>query len=206
MADVLHVEKREQTGSTASQRLRQSGKVPAVLYGHGQSNEHLAIPKSEVQLLLRHHSKQVELAGAVTDTALISELHWDPLGIEVLHMDLQRVDLTEKVVVSVAVHIHGEAIGTRNGGIFLESNHQVDIRCSAGSIPEHVVLHVAEMDVGDNRTAGDLELPDGVELVTPENLMIAQVNAPKGVAEDEEEDAGEPEVIGEKKEGADSES
>lgn len=200
MADVLHVEKREQTGSTASQRLRRSGKVPAVLYGHGQDNQHLAIPNADVKLILRHHSKMVELEGAVKETALISDLHWDPLGIEVLHMDLMRVDLNEKVQVTVSIHIHGEPKGTKEGGMFLENQHQVDISCSAGSIPESLTLHVADLGVGENLTAASLELPDGVELVSSPSLVICNVAAPKGkqASDGDEEPAAEsaePEVI-----------
>jgi len=197
MADVLNVEKREQTGSTASRRLRLSGQIPAVLYGHGQDNQHLAIPRADVKLLLRHHGKMVELKGAVKETALVSEMHWDPLGIEVLHLDLQRVDLNERVEVTVPVHIHGEPIGTREGGIFLENNHQVEISCSAGNIPENVVMHVAELNVGENLTAGELDLPEGVELVTPKEVVICSIAAPKGkTAEEEEAEGGsEPEVI-----------
>ncbi len=197
MADVLNVANREQTGSAASRRLRRNGQVPAVLYGHGQDNQHLAIPKADVKLLLRHHGKMVELTGDVKETALVSELHWDPLGIEVLHMDLQRVDMNERVEVTVTVHIHGEPKGTRQGGIFLETNHAVDISCSAGNIPESVTMHVSELGVGENMTAGDLELPEGVELVTPADLVICSVAAPKGKQEDAdaEGEASEPEVI-----------
>lgn len=196
MADVLNVEAREQTGSAASRRLRLSGQVPAVLYGHGQDNQHLAIPQADVKLLLRHHGKMVELKGAVKETALVSEMHWDPLGIEVLHLDLQRVDLNERVEVTVPIHIHGEPIGTREGGIFLENQHQVDITCSAGNIPENVVMHVAELHVGENLTAGDLDLPEGVELITPPEFVICSIVAPKGQSEDEDEaESSEPEVI-----------
>ena len=189
MSDVLHVEKREQTGTTASQRLRKSGKVPAVLYGHGQENQHLAIPQADVKLLLRHHSKTVELQGDVNETALVSEMHWDPLGIDVLHLDLQRVDLSEKVEVTVPIQFHGEAIGTREGGMFLENQHQVDIRCSAGSIPDHVVLNIAEIHVGENKTAADLELPEGVELVSSDSLVLCNVAAPKGSKKAADENA-----------------
>ena len=198
MADVLNVEKRERTGSAASIRLRRSGHVPAVLYGHGEENQHLAIPRAEVNLLLRHHGKMVELKGDVKDTALVSELHWDPLGIEVLHLDLQRVNLNERVEVTVPIHIHGEPIGTREGGIFLENNHQVDIVCSAGNIPESVTMHVAELHMGENLTAGDLDLPEGVELISPAGLVICHVEEPKGNKDDDEAgDAigSEPEVI-----------
>ena len=198
MADVLHVERREQTGSTASRRLRNSGQVPAVLYGHGQENQHLAIPKADVKLLLRHHGKMVELQGAVKETALVSEMHWDPLGIEVLHMDLQRVDLNEAVQVTVPIKTHGEPIGIKEGGMFLENQHQVDISCPAGSIPEHVVLEVAELELGSNLTAAALTLPDNVTLVSSPDLVLCNCAAPKGKQASngaDDEAATEPEVI-----------
>ena len=74
MAEVLDVEKREQVGSSATERLRRSGRVPAVLYGHGEGNEHLSVPAAQVKTLLRHHSKTVELAGDLKETALVSEV------------------------------------------------------------------------------------------------------------------------------------
>ena len=90
MADVLQVEKREQLGSAATRRLRRSGNVPAVLYGKEGENEHLAISATQVKLLARNNTKFVELSGAVSEKAQVSQLQWDPLGIEVLHLDLVR--------------------------------------------------------------------------------------------------------------------
>lgn len=196
MAEVLDVEKREQVGSAATRRLRRDGRVPAVLYGHGEGNEHLSIPSAQVKTLLRHHSKTVELAGAVKDTALVSDVHWDPLGIEVLHLDLIRVNLKEQVQVTVPVHAHGEAAGLREGGMLIENVHEVDIRCPAGSIPENLGLNVSELNLGASMTAADLELPEGVELVTAADTVIAHVEQPRGeVAEAELADGSEPEVI-----------
>ena len=97
MADVLEVEKRERVGSAATKSLRRDGRVPAVLYGHGEENEHLSVTTTQVKNLIRRHSKTVELSGDVKDTALISQVQWDPLGIEVLHLDLIRVNLKELV-------------------------------------------------------------------------------------------------------------
>ena len=198
MADVLEVAKREKTGSAASRRLRRDGLVPAILYGHGQENENLAVPQRDVKALLRHHGKMVELKGAVKDNALVSDMQWDPLGIEVIHLDLIRVNLSEKVEVTVAIHAHGDPIGVREGGILLENLHEVEIRCPAGSIPESVGLNVSEIHLGEHRTAGDLELPAEVELVTSPETVVAHVEAPRKAAETEQaEDSlgAEPEVI-----------
>ena len=148
--------------------------------------------------MLRHHSKTVELAGAIKETALVSDVHWDPLGIEVLHMDLIRVNLKELVDVTVAIHTHGDPVGLREGGILIENVHSVDIRCPAGSIPENLGLNINELHLGGNMTAGDLELPEGVELVTPVETVVAHIEEPKVAPEpsDELSEVGsEPEVI-----------
>lgn len=204
MAEVLDVEKREQVGSSATERLRRSGRVPAVVYGHGEANEHVSVPAAQVKSLLRHHSKTVELAGDLKETALVSEVQWDPLGIEVLHLDLIRVNLKELVQVTVAVHRHGDAAGLRQGGLLIDNAHEVEIECSAGQIPENLSLNVTDLGVGGQKTAGDLDLPEGVSLITPVETVLTHIEPPKGASKETADAPTEPEVIakgGDKSEG-----
>lgn len=186
-SEVLNVQLRDLTGTTASVRLRASGMIPAVLYGHGEANRHLAVPKSEVKLLLRHHSKTVKLQGAISDTALVNEIQFDHMGIEVLHLDLVRVNLQEKVEVEVAIAKHGDSIGVRSNGVLLENMHSVLVRCPAGSIPDSLLLDVSDLDIGGQKTAGNLVLPEGVELVTPEETVVAHIEKLRGAAASEPE-------------------
>lgn len=199
MTDVIQATKRDSTGTAATIRLRRNGDVPAVLYGHGQANEHLAIPATQIQGLLRHNTKMIKLTGDLNETALISEMQWDALGIEVLHLDLIRVNLKEKVDVIVLIELMGEAPGVREGGILLESVREVEVRCAAGAIPETLILDVNELQLGEHATAADLELPEGVELLIPGETVLARVEAPRAeMAEEDEEEMGvgaEPEVI-----------
>lgn len=202
MAEVLNVEKREAFGSAATTRIRREGRVPAVLYGHGQETQHLSISQGEVDALIRHHGRAVELKGALQDTAMVNDVQWDPLGIDILHLDLLRVNLQEVVDVTVSVHLHGEAPGVREGGILLESVHEVDVRCKAGSIPESVELSVAELHMGESATAAQLILPEGVELITDPETVLARVEEPRAEKDPEDELSSigaEPEVIGAKK-------
>jgi large subunit ribosomal protein L25 len=207
MADVLEVENREKMGTAASRRLRQAGRVPAVLYGHGEETTHLSVSEPQVRAMLRHHSQTVTLAGAIKETALVREVQYDPLGIEVLHLDLVRVNLKELVEVTVPIYQQGEAAGLREGGVLLENLHDVDIRCPAGQIPEQLVLNVTDLHVGGQLTAGDLELPEGVELITPAETVVAHVEEPKEQLEEVgEEGAGaEPELISKGGESAEEE-
>lgn len=196
--EVLNVQLRDQTGTAASVRLRRAGLVPAVLYGHGEANRHLAIPSSEIAAALRHQSKMVQLKGAVSDTALVSDVQLDHLGMHVLHLDLVRVNIAEMVELEVPINFHGEAVGTRNGGVFFENLHAVTVRCAAGSIPEAITLEVNDMDVDDQKTVADLTLPQGVELVTPGDTVLCNVQVVHEATEAAAEAAAEsPQLVGE---------
>ena len=197
MAEVVEVQKREGSlGTAASRRMRKAGNVPAVLYGHKQDNEHLSISQKTVESILRHHSKIVELKGAVNETALVSELQFDPLGIEVLHIDLQRVDMNERVAVTVPIQFKGEPKGAKLGGIVIESAHEVEIRCPAVAIPDSVILATTSVGLGENRTAADLTLPENVELVSLAETVVFQIEKPKGMKGQADEDESEGESEG----------
>jgi len=201
MTDVLHVELREQTGTTATRRLRDKGKTPVVLYGHGEKSVHLSVATSEVSALLRHHGKTVRLEGAANDHALVCQMQWDPLGVEVLHLDLLRVSLEEKVLVTVPLKMYGDAIGVRQGGILLENRHDLQVRCSASAIPDELRIGVEGLQIGHSLHASDVELPPGVQLATAAETVVCHIELPK--AGDEAGGAGgaaEPELIGRKKE------
>lgn len=190
-AEILNVQLREQTGTAASIRLRRQGMIPAVLYGHGEENRHLAVVGTDVLTAIRNRSKMVSLRGAVSDTAVVSHVQYDHLGIDILHLDLVRVNVREMVEVELWISLHGEAIGVRNGGILLENLHSVMVRCPAGSIPESLVLDVSDLDLGGQKIASDLELPEGVELVTPPETVITRIEKPRGAAADGGDAEGE---------------
>ena len=198
--ESLTVETRDKTGSAASRRLRKAGRIPAVLYGHGEGNQHLTIAERDVKTVLRHHSKTVNLTGGINETALIADVHYDPLGIDVLHLDLIRVNLKEKVDVTVPIHTRGEAAGVAAGGILLQSLHEIDIRVPAGNIPESLDVDVSELALGHTLTVADLQLPGDVEVLQDAEVSIVRVDEPAAAATEETETpvAGEPEVINQK--------
>ncbi|MDV6030961.1 MAG: 50S ribosomal protein L25 [Phycisphaera sp. RhM] len=192
MAEVVQVQKRDGSlGTAASRRLRKAGSVPAVLYGHKQENQHLAISQKTVESILRHHSRIVELQGDVVETAMVSDLQFDPLGIEVLHIDLQRVDMNEKVTVTVPIRFKGEPIGGKQGGIVIENAHEVEVECPVVAIPDFVELNVTSVGLGEHRSASDVKLPENVVLVTPGETVVYHVEKVKGEEVDETEEEGE---------------
>jgi large subunit ribosomal protein L25 len=200
MAETLNTILREALGKRETRRLRQSGKIPAELYGHGEKNVHLAVPLSELQAAVRHGAHLVELRGAVSESALIREVQWDPFGAELLHVDLARVSAEETVEVTLPVELRGTAAGAKEGGIVQQVLHDVRILCPAGMIPDRLEARIASLQVDEHFTAGQLELPAGATLLTSPDQIIAICSTPEATGEAEEVPAevSEPELIGRK--------
>ena len=196
--ETLEVAKREGVGSTASRKLRQTGNVPAILYGHGEDNVNLSVSHDAISRIVHHGTKLLSLTGAVTETALLRDVQWDSFGIDVLHVDFTRVSQSESVEVTLPVELQGEAPGISAGGKLSFPSHEVTIRCAAASIPESLKANIGELNIGQAVHASDLELPEGASLVTPATDVIVQVSKPAGAkVDDDTEDTGasEPEVI-----------
>ena len=183
-------------------RLRKSGKIPAVLYGHGEECVSLTLVKKEIDRVVGHGGHIVELKGAVTEGALIKEVQWDAFGSSILHVDLTRIDATEKVEVTLPVELKGDAPGTKNGGIVSHLLHELTIVCPANKVVDMLTLKINALELDQSLTAADVELPEGAELAGEPTEVIASCNAPTSgpAATDDGEAASEPEVIGEKKE------
>src|SRR5688500_8876465 len=101
MADTLNVRRRELSGTANNRRLRASGNIPAILYGHGEANISLTVPSGDVMAVVKHGGKLVKLAGDASDNALLRAVQWDVWGKDVLHVDLLRVSETDKVKTKV---------------------------------------------------------------------------------------------------------
>jgi large subunit ribosomal protein L25 len=202
MPEELNVQIRNEHGKMNNRRLRRAGKVPAVLYGHGQDSVSLAVAYDDLKAVLRHGSRLVNLIGGVSDSAFIRDLQWDTWGAQVLHVDFTRISMHEKVEIEVVVELRGEAPGVREGGVVQQLIHQVRIECPAGSIPEKLLININHLALEGEIKRGEIELPAGATLLEdPEDVAVqcmVPVEAPEELAT--EAGAVEPEVIGAKKE------
>lgn len=195
MIETIEVKTREAVGTSRVQKLRATGLVPAVLYGHGEANINLAIAKDAVNNVVRHGSKMLALTGAVQDTALLREVQWDSFGIEILHVDLTRVSKDESVEVTLPVELHGEAPGLGEGGQLKFTTHELTIRCPAGSIPEHLMVSLVNLHLGQSVHANEVTLPAGATMVTPASVVIVQIAQPIAEGDETDADVAEPELI-----------
>ena len=196
MIETIEVKTRDAVGTSRVRKLRATGLVPAVLYGHGESNLNLAISKDVVSRVVRHGTKMLSLTGAVQDTALLREVQWDAFGIDIIHVDLTRVSRDEAVEVTLPVELHGEAPGLGEGGQLQFVTHELHIRCPAGSIPEHLVVSLANLHLGQSVHANEVPLPEGATMVSPSSVVVVQIVQPASAEGEEAAATGaEPELI-----------
>lgn len=198
MTEPLVCQPRAASGTRESRRLRRKGLVPAILYGHGEACVPLAASREALETVIRHGSRIVELSGAAKGSALVQQLQWDTFGIHPLHVDLLRVSARDRVHVKVPVDLKGECPGQKAGGVIMQLLHEVEIECTADSIPERLHAVVTSLEMGGAIKVKDLDLPAGGRALVDGEEIVVNCNRPgeKGAAE--EAAVAEPEVIGRK--------
>jgi len=201
---LLKAEIRKQTGSKHAAKVREQRRIPAVVYGHKQGPVAISLDAHNLAEGLHHGRRLMDLQiGKKREKTIVKDLQYDYLGKNIIHVDLMRVSAGETIKVMVPIELKGTAKGTHEGGVISEQTNRLEIECKATDIPEAIVVSVKEIEVGDTLHAGDIELPDGVKLVSdPGTLLVScsLVAAAKSIEELEEEAPIAPEVIGEAKE------
>jgi large subunit ribosomal protein L25 len=203
---VIHAERRTLSGTQACRRLRNKGTVPGVLYGLGEEGVTLAMNVHDLTKTLHAgaHIYDLKVEGLPDEKVLVKEVQYDSLGSDIVHVDLQRIALTETVEVNVPVVLMGHAAGVIHKGIVDQPLKELHVRCLATQIPHELRLVVTELEIGMMKTVKDVPLPEGVVATNPPDQVVVTVHPPAAeeVAEAVEgavaEGPAEPEVIGAK--------
>ena len=204
----LEAQVREKAGTIGAVKLRSEGRIPAIMYGHKQDPLAISLDAHDFVEGLHHGHRlmDIKVDGSV-QAVLVKDVQYDYLGRDVIHADLIRVDVTEKVKVSVPIELKGTAKGTHEGGMIEEHVDRLEIAAVVSSIPDSIIVSVKDVGVGDSIHASDIELPEGMDLVSPGGTLVvtchlkAAAKSAEDAAEDgiEGEEAAGPEVITEKK-------
>jgi len=183
---TINAAKRERLGSRYAQRLRKSGQLPAVIYGHGADPVSVSIEEKATLAHLHHgqHVFNVTIDGEAAETCLVKDLQFGYLGDNVIHVDLARVNLDEKVTVRVHLDLVGEIQNAKLAGAIVVHDHsEIEVECAVRDIPESIRV---ELDTYKQSVmVGELSMPEGVVAITPEKTMIIHVQ----IAAEEEEEA-----------------
>lgn len=179
MSEVkISAELRTEFGKGGARRTRRAGKVPAVLYGHGEKPKHIALPAREFAAAIRHGGANqlfaIEISDGTQVLALPKAIQRDPIKDTFEHVDLLLVRRGEKVTVDVPVQLVGEAAA---GTLVVHESDTLSVTAEATRVPEHFEVSIEGLEVGSQVTAGDVKLPRGVELVTDPATIVAVVSA-----------------------------
>jgi large subunit ribosomal protein L25 len=181
--DALAIETRAASGTTASQALRKTGKIPGVLFGHGSAPMPIAFDAKTFDELLhsggRNRLLQITLDGGARDTALIREVQRDPVTRSILHADFQRVRATEEISATLPIVAVGTAAGVKDfGGIMEIVSRTIDVRGPANALPEQIEIDVSALGIHDHISASDVKLPAGIAIETDPGTVMIAIAAP----------------------------
>ncbi len=206
---------RDKAGKGVARGLRRNKMIPAVLYSHGKSMPISMVNKDVTKVLNKeggeHALINLKLEGgsaAGERMAMIKDYQVDPISGSLLHLDLMEVAMNEKVKIPVAVHITGNSLGVKEGGIFQYGLRQLDIECLPAQIPDSINVDITNLKVNESLHVRDIQMPEGVRVLTDGAATVATIQPPISVEKLESmlatapaAAAGEPEVVGKKKEG-----
>jgi large subunit ribosomal protein L25 len=214
----LSSEKRTGSGKGVARQLRFTGQVPAILYGHKREPVQLSLSEIDLRKIFQvsTDSPIVNLAvkgdKEASGNAIVREVQRHPTTGKVIHIDLQRIDLDEKVRVQVPVVLNGDAKGVKEmGGILEHGLRELNITCLPSNIPESVEIEVTDLGIGDSIHVRDIvDLYPQFEINDDDATTMANVVPPKvevePVAEEVEEGAEEPELVSKDKEDSEAEA
>jgi len=212
---TLTAQVREKAGKGVARGLRRDAQVPAILYSHGKSTP-ISMGNKAISTILnteggKHALLNLTLEGgkeAAERMALIKDYQIDPISGRLIHIDLMEVAMDEKVKVQISVHLTGNAIGVKEGGILQYGLHQVEVECLPQQIPSHIDVNITEVKVNESLHVRDIQAPEGVKILNDPDSTIVTIQPPVSEAKLEAmlaaaptAEAGEPEVVGKKKEG-----
>jgi large subunit ribosomal protein L25 len=206
---MVQAEPREANGKNVARRVRRSGKVPAVLYGAGKQSVAVTVDPKQITRILRSESGQntifdLQLDGERTK-AMIVDSQFEPIKGALLHIDLKRIAMDQRLKVHVPVLLKGEAAGVKQqGGILDQVLREVELECLPADIPSHIDADVTHLEFGHVLRVSDLPLDSSkVKVLTPADQVVAHVTSvkeevaptPEAVAGEAAAVPAEPEVI-----------
>jgi large subunit ribosomal protein L25 len=177
----IEVQKRERTGKGANRQARSGGLIPAVVYGGGKESIAIQVDrKSMLDMLKKTQSENPIFLLNLGDKerhAMIRDMHVHPISRQVLHIDFQRVLMDQKVRVQVPIELTGVAYGVKTqGGVLDFVTRELQIDALPNDIPNHLVLDITDLHVGQHVEAGALQLPNGVTLHDDAEKVICAIS------------------------------
>jgi len=196
----LKVELRDNTGKESNKKFRREGMVPGVLYSpHDKENLILKVMTIDLSKLLSaksHGLIDLEIDDGkkkVSRLAIIKDVQYNWLKKQIVHVDFYGVTLKEKLTLEVDIELIGEPIGIKEGGILQVELRKVEIECLPSQMPDSLKADLSSLNIGEHISVGEMEIPEGVEVLTDPDRIVAAVVHPTKIEEvvEEEEEVAE---------------
>jgi len=184
---VIEVERRNETGKNACNRLREKDLIPAVLYGGGAGMESLplSVPRKSLLGLFRKGLHQnvvflLQLKGTEDKRhVMVRDVAVSPLRRELIHVDFVRILLDKKMKIKVSVEAVGTAAGVKLGGLLDVVTRELEIECLPADIPASIPVDVSALGAGDVLRVADLNLGDKFRILGDTDRVLAHVVMPR---------------------------
>ncbi len=208
-SNLVEAQPRQADGKNVARRVRKSGKVPAVVYGAGKPVVSISVDPKQIARILHSESGHntifdLQLDGERTK-AMIVDWQYEPTKGALLHLDLKRIAMDQRLKVNVPIMLKGEAAGVKQqGGILDQVLREVEVECLPGDIPTHLDADVTHLVFGTVLRVADLPVDrNKIRLVTDGEQVVAHITSvkeevaptPEAVAAEAAAAPAEPEVI-----------
>lgn len=197
---LLELERREKTGTGYVKKLRRQGKVPGIFYFHGKESIPFAVSYKSLHKIIGKESALIDAKFSDNDIrkCIVREIQFDPIDHSILHVDLMGILLSEKITVTVPIHLTGTPFGVKSeGGILQQMMREVEVECLPTDIPEAITLDVSDLKIGDALQLKDITA-DKFRVIGDLDRIVATVTTlrvTQEVVTEEAATAAEPEVI-----------
>lgn len=202
MAVTLKATLRNDLRKSITKQLRQDGKVPAVVYGKGEEAKTISVDSMELIKTVRDEGRNaiisLNMEGEKPIQVMLHEYQREPIRNDLLHVDFFEINLSEEMIVNVAVRAEGEV----EVGILQQPLYELQVKAKPNDIPDEITVDVSSLNIGDSISVGDLPKSDKYEFIDESETTVVTILAPESEVESEDEvdENAEPELVGSKQE------
>ena len=188
---VFSAKKRIEFGSAVSRRLRRAGRLPGVIYGQGETIN-VDLDTREFSQGIRGATEstivKIEVEGK-THQAFVKDTQRNIMTGTILHVDFYEIETDKILRAHVSVHIHGNPVGVRDGGVLETSLHEIEVECLPKDLPERINVDISGLKANQAIHVRDLDLGSGVKLISAGDQVVAVVKFAKAENAAAQEDA-----------------
>ncbi len=192
MSISIQAENRQHLNRSGLKQLRNKGRLPGIIFGSGVDNAMIHISRKEFHQWAKGGGAGVvhlQIKAGEKIPVVLEDVQRDAISQDYLHVDFLRVNQNEEIRTRIPLVFSGTPKGTKLGGIIQTDSAQVEVQALPGLLPSTITIDVSELDTGDVLRAGDVELPEGVQLLSSTEETLISIVAPRIMDEETEEAA-----------------